>query len=120
MRPALALLLFLAVACGKSEARKETVIPGNVQRGKELIAQNGCNVCHIIPGIEGMQGSLGPDLTGIASRAAISEGKVQNTPANLARFIENPQSLNPQSAMPPARIPPADGQHIAAYLFTLR
>ena len=112
-------LLLLAIACGPAEAKKET-IPGNPQRGKELIAQHGCNVCHAIPGIEGMQGSLGPDLTGVASRPTISNEKVQNTPAKMTQFIQEPASLNPESAMPPIGIPPADAQDMTAYLFTLK
>src|SRR5688572_10606130 len=112
-------LLLLAIACGPSEAQKEA-IPGNARRGKELIAQHGCNVCHLIPGIEGMQGSLGPDLTAVASRPMISNEKVENTPAKMTLFIQNPASLNPESAMPPIGIPPADAQDMTAYLFTLK
>jgi cytochrome c1 len=45
---------------------------------------------------------------------------VQNTPANLRQFIQNPGSLNPQSAMPSIGIPDNDAQDITAFLMTLR
>jgi mono/diheme cytochrome c family protein len=128
MRHLVPLLLFLALACAKTEARKEPPAQpaapaapvANAARGKELMAQHGCNVCHVIPGVDGPRGALGPDLTGVAARPTISEGTVQNTRENLVRFIQQPASLNPNSAMPPLGIAPADAEDMAAYLLTLR
>jgi cytochrome c2 len=120
-RLSLALLLF--VACGRGEAAKTGGAPaaiGDASRGPQLAAQYGCNVCHIIPGVDGPQGSLGPSLQGVGSRPAISMGAVQNTPANLAQFIQNPAALNPQSSMPPMAMPESDAKDIAAYLVTLK
>ena len=120
MKRTLALIL-LAVACNKGEtAAPKEVVPGNAERGRELIAQQGCNVCHVIPGIQGMQGSLGPDLTSVASHPTISNGTVKNTPANMTQFVQNPQSLNPSSSMPAIGLPPGDAQDITAYLYSLR
>ena len=104
------LLLLFAVACGRESH----------ERGRELIAQYGCNTCHSIPGIEGQQGSIGPSLEGIGARATISNGHVRNTPENLAKFIQSPASLNPSSNMPGLNMPSADAEQIAAYLRTLR
>jgi len=112
VRPLLAILL--VVACHPSEKRVD------VDRGRQLIAQYGCNVCHDIPGIAGPHGSIGPTLQGIASRPMISNGVVQNTPANLAQFIQRPASLNPSTSMPGLDIPAADAKEIASYLGTLR
>ena len=88
-------------------------------RGPELIQQYGCTTCHTIPGVEG-HGAIGPELAGIGARPKISNDKVSNTPANLARFIREPASLNPSSSMPALNIPPADAQEIAEYLRTLK
>ncbi len=125
MRIALSLLLLASlVACHRDEAAKSlapaAAAPiGNAERGKALTAQYGCNVCHVVPGIGGPQGSLGPSLAGIGGRPAISFGKVQNTPENLALFVRNPAALNPQSSMPPIGLPDADARDVAAYLLTL-
>jgi cytochrome c len=120
-RIALLVLLTTAVACNRGEAAKNTPPAiGDSSRGPQLAAQYGCNVCHAIPGVDGPQGSLGPSLQGLASRPAISMGAVQNTPANLVRFIQNPAALNPQSSMPPMAIPESDAKDLVAYLLTLK
>lgn len=90
------------------------------ERGRQLVTQYGCNVCHVVPGVAGTQGVIGPSLAGFASRPAFSHGTIPNTPENVARFIVAPASLNPASAMPPLNVPPADAQALAAYLATLR
>ena len=129
-RPALILFLVVGLivwaACNREEASKPPAPAappapiGNAERGRALAAQYGCNVCHAIPGVDGPQGSLGPSLAGIASRPTISFGTVQNTPANLTQFIQEPASLNPQSSMPPIGLVDADARDIAAYLVTLK
>jgi cytochrome c len=126
-RLAFALLLLLAVACNRDESAKalaqaetEAAPIGDAERGKALTAQYGCNVCHVVPGIGGPQGSLGPSLAGLASRPAISFNTVQNTPENLAKYIQNPASLNPQSSMPPIGLTDVEAKDIAAYLLALK
>ena len=119
-------IAFLALACARPEAPAPPPKPaapppiGNAARGKELVGQQGCNVCHAVPGIEGAQGSLAPSLAGVATRPKISENTVVNTPENLAKYVENPQALNPNSAMPALGIPTADAKDIAAFLLTLK
>jgi|SRR6185436_1974251 len=110
--------LLIAVACNRTEARK-SAIPGDPERGRQLIAQYGCNACHTIPGVEGAQGSLGPPLGGILKRPALSRGTVKNTPGNLVKFIQDPAALNPSTSMPSLVMPPGDAQDIAAYLAML-
>lgn len=117
------LLLTIALACRETPVPQQPPPPppvaGDAVRGKQLIAQYACNVCHVVPGTQG-QGALGPSLAGLASRPTISEGTVQNTPANLRKFIQNPSSLNPQTSMPPIGLPDADAQDLTAFLLTLR
>ncbi len=125
-RAAFLVLLTLAIACGNREPRNAAPPPAqsaaaatDVEQGKAAIVQYGCNVCHVIPGIEG-GGALGPSLAGVASRPTISEAAVPNNPANLAQFVQNPASLNPQSSMPPIAVTDAESEAIAAYLMTLK
>ena len=119
------LLTTLVVACNRGETAAPAPPPapppiGDASRGPMLAAQYGCNVCHIIPGVAGPQGSLGPSLQGLASRPGFSQGAVQNTPENLVKFIQDPPSLNPQSSMPPSGVSEADAKDLAAYLLTLK
>jgi cytochrome c2 len=124
----LLVLALLAVACNRHETARSiekaapaaTEAAGNASKGRELINQYGCNVCHAIPGVDGPQGSLGPSLAGVASRPTISQAAVPNNAANLAAFIQNPASLNPQSSMPPIAISSPDLQDVVAYLQTLK
>lgn len=114
-------MIALALACNRAETPAPPSAPvGDAARGKQIMAQYACNVCHIVPGTDGPQGRLGPSLAGVASRPAISNGIVRNTPANLRQFIQNPASLNPKSSMPPIGLPEADAQDITAFLLTLR
>lgn len=118
--------LFAALACHRGETKTAAAQPQppaankSADHGRELAAQYGCNVCHVVPGLEGPQGALAPSLAGFASRPLFSMGKVENNAANVAKFIENPASMNPQSSMPPLGIPTGDARDIAAYLETLK
>lgn len=118
MNRALLLTLILTLACNRAEEPQAPL--GDAARGQQLIGKYACNVCHIVPGTQGPQGRLGPSLAGVASRPAISNGVVRNTPENLRQFIQSPASLNPQSSMPPIPLPDADAQDITAFLLTLR
>ena len=108
--------ILIAVACSKSEQPSAE----DIEKGRQLTGQYGCNVCHQIPSVEGMQGSMGPSLAGVAARPTISNGKVQNTPGNLAKFIQNPPSLNPSSTMPALNMPMDEAKQMAAFLRTLK
>jgi cytochrome c2 len=117
MKNAALLFLFLFVFACKP---KQEVPAGNAERGRQLITQYGCNVCHITPGISGPQGVIGPSLAGVASRPMLSNNAFRNTPETVAKFLQTPASMNPASSMPPLGIGPIDTQDIAAYLAMLK
>jgi cytochrome c len=87
--------------------------------GRAAIRQYGCGNCHTIPGVTGARGIVGPPLTAWARRALIA-GAVPNTPDQLMRWIQDPQSIEPGTAMPDLGVPEATARDIAAYLYTLR
>jgi len=109
--------LLLIAACKRPEAASPTA--GNPSRGKQLIEQYGCSSCHIVPGIEGAKGMVGPSLEHIASRQIIAM-KLANTEPNLTAYIQNPQMTDPQNAMPNLGIKPDEARDIVAYLYTLK
>ncbi|HEX6860760.1 MAG TPA: c-type cytochrome [Caulobacteraceae bacterium] len=92
---------------------------GDPDRGKALIAEVGCGACHQIPGVAGADGLVGPPLGTVGQRTIIA-GVLPNTPENLARWIEAPQSVVPGNAMPNMELSNHDARDIAAYLYTLR
>ena len=68
--------------------------PGNPEEGRKAAANRGlgnCLACHVMPIKEDLQGDVGPDLKGVASRLKESELRLR---------LVNPKLLNPQTAMP--------------------
>jgi sulfur-oxidizing protein SoxX len=99
-------------AYGIAAARAETVRPftvvedtiphsltgrrGDPQRGREVVVSRelgNCLICHRTPvPEEQFQGSIGPDLSGVATR--LSEGQIRLRIVDVSR-------LNPATIMPP-------------------
>src|SRR5207245_9716623 len=107
--------LFVAFAW----ARKEPQFGGDAKRGKQLIDQYGCTACHVIPGVSGPKGMVGPPLEHIGSRTYIA-GKLPNTTDNMSKWLQNPQGMDPGNAMPNLNITPVDSRDITAFLYTLK
>ncbi len=96
-----------------------TVAGGDARRGPALITAFGCANCHAVPGVKGADGNVGPPLTRFGSRTYVA-GMLRNTPANLVRWLREPQSVIPGNAMPNMGITDAQARDIAAYLYTLQ
>ena len=94
-------------------------VDGDKQSGRLLLRQYGCGACHTIPGVADARGNVGPPLTGIAGRAYLA-GILPNTPQNMARWIDSPQSVDPKTVMPDMQVPPQHLRDIVAYLYSLR
>lgn len=126
MRRLLLLCTLVAAACARSESPQPAAAPpppspfADAARGKTLAGQYGCNVCHITPGLEGPQGVLGPSLEGLGTRPKIADGTVDNTPENLAKYIESPRTLYPDGTMPALGMSTDEARDIAAFLLTLK
>jgi cytochrome c2 len=109
-------LIALVIACNRQE---KPLVTGDTNHGKQLINQYGCTACHIIPGIDGPKGMLGPSLEHVATRPIIATS-IPNTPPNMTAYIQNPQLANPQNVMPNLGVKPDEARDIAAYLNTLK
>jgi cytochrome c2 len=88
---------------------------GDPARGHDLIAARSCGACHAIPHVVGASGVIGPPLGGIGRRSIISGG-LSNTPANLARWVRDPEGIEPNSAMPNLALDEDQARDVAAYL----
>ena len=71
-----------------------------VMEGKTLFEGSaGCFACHTISGSKRSRGTRGPDLTHLAGRGHIAAGLIENTQANLRKWIENPDAVKPGNIM---------------------
>lgn len=108
--------LVTALSSTAAAAQPGAADPG---RGAALIRQVGCGSCHIIPGIKGARGLVGPPLDHMSRRIFIA-GLLRNTPENMRRWIMDPQSVVRGNAMPDMGLSPAQAADITAYLATLK
>jgi cytochrome c len=116
----LAAVLFLGLAgCSNAKEEAARLTGGDPDQGAVLIRKYGCQACHLIPGIEGARGMIGPPLNGIAARTYLG-GQLPNTPENMMRWIQDPQGIERGTAMPNVGVSTREARHIAAYLYTLR
>jgi mono/diheme cytochrome c family protein len=96
-----------------------TASGGDAHRGRQVIAAKGCGSCHMIPGVSGANGMVGPPLNWFSRRTYIA-GELPNTPENLVRWVQLPKSVEPATAMPALGLSDQQARDVAAYLYTLR
>ena len=121
-RCAVKVLVMLLMLTGCSQ-----VGPGGDQRltgatakaGRSAIAEVGCGICHVIPGIPGAHGIVGPSLAGFGRRQLIG-GVAPNQPAVLVQWVRDAPSVAPNTGMPEIPLTDAQARDVAAYLLTLR
>lgn len=92
---------------------------GDPERGRHVVQQYACIVCHEIPGIVGASVPVGPPLATMGRRRFIA-GVILNTPDNMVRWLRAPERIVPDGAMPNLGVTERDAADMAAYLETLR
>jgi cytochrome c oxidase subunit 2 len=88
---------------------------GLAERGKELFDENACAACHTIAGTPA-EGTIGPNLTHLASRGTIAALTLENTPRELGRWVRDPQAIKPGAKMPGLDLSDEDFDAIVTYL----
>jgi len=122
---AVATLMTLAAAAACRGNNPERGVAGSVDtggspaRGRAVIEQYDCGSCHTIPGVRGARGLVAPPLFWFSRRTFIA-GELPNTPANLVRWVREPQDVEPKTAMPALGLSDQQARDVAAYLYTLR
>ena len=98
-----------------------TTVPSSelAARGQLAFTSAACAGCHTVRGTDA-NGTLGPDLSDIGSRARIGAETVDNNSHNLMRWIQDPGHDKPGALMPPATISNDDITAIVAYLEGLK
>jgi cytochrome c oxidase subunit II len=92
---------------------------GQAAAGKQLFMSSQCASCHRIAGTQA-QGTVGPDLTHLATRTTIASATIPNTPAQLAAWISNPQAIKPGTRMPDLGLSRGQISQLVAYLESLK
>jgi len=103
----------------RGQSRPPSLATGLAERGRDIFQSRTCIECHAIDGL-GSRGNVGPDLTHFASRATLGAGVADNTPEELDRWLNDPQSLKPGCYMPRMRLTPTEVVDLMAYLEGLR
>jgi cytochrome c oxidase subunit 2 len=97
-----------------------------VRRGEAEFRAKTCVTCHAIAGggstdvLPDPGGRVAPDLTHLAERATLGAGVLAQDPANLARWLRDPQGVKPGSHMPDLHLSDGEVTDLTAYLETLR
>jgi len=88
--------------------------------GAEAFVANGCAGCHTVDGNPTAVGVIGPNLSHFGSRTTLAAGILQNTPENLAAWIQDPQAIKPGNFMTNQHVKPTDVDALVAYLHSLK
>ena len=87
--------------------------------GYQYVTTRECSTCHNISGTPA-SGSVGPDLTHLASRRSLAAGTMPMSRASLYAWIADPQSQKPGTKMPNIGLEPAELHAVVAYLQELK
>ena len=87
--------------------------------GERLFLSLSCVNCHAVAGTAAA-GAFGPDLSHLMSRETLGAGVIANTPANLRRWIRDPQVMKPGNLMPNMQLTDRELDQLHAYLSTLK
>lgn len=87
--------------------------------GQVLFQRMTCVNCHAVSGVS-VTGRSAPDLTHFASRKKLGSGIADNTSANLARWLKNPQNVKPGALMPNPELTDKQIADLTEWLESLR
>jgi cytochrome c oxidase subunit 2 len=99
-----------------SPARQPT--GGPALAGQQMFMADQCASCHRISGTSA-QGTVGPDLSHLATRTTLAAVTIPNLPSDLERWILNPQAIKPGNRMPDLGLSHGQAHDIVAYLESL-
>jgi cytochrome c oxidase subunit 2 len=101
------------------QQRAPAAVGADARRGQQVFMTHACADCHTIGGTSA-RGTVGPDLTHLASRTTLAALTLPNRPDQLANWIRDPQHYKPGNKMPGLGLSPTEVRSVVAYLETLR
>jgi cytochrome c oxidase subunit II len=95
--------------------------PGNDEQkaGQQVFTDKACAACHTVRGTTAA-GTLGPDLTHLASRTYLAAGLLPITRGSIAAWVADPQTIKPGNNMPSVPLTGDELRAVSAYLATLK
>jgi len=90
-----------------------------ISQGEQIFLGSACVYCHTIRGTAA-SGTIGPDLTHLASRQSLAANTVDNSPESLAIWIVSPEKIKPNSLMPGTDFTPDELKALIAFLESLK
>ena len=109
---------FRAWLANMARPRRAPATPA-AARGEQVFLSERCASCHTIRGTSA-HGTIGPDLTHVATRATLAALTIPNTERGLTRWISDPQQIKPGAKMPAVDLSPTELRAVVAYLRSLR
>jgi len=103
-------------------ARQPGVTPSTPDQvaGQQVFLSTACALCHTIDGTLA-HGTVGPNLTHLASRRMIASNWLENNTANLEAWVTHARSLKPSVLMPDMTVFTGDqARQLVAYLQSLK
>jgi len=89
-----------------------------VEAGAHVYATSPCVTCHTVSGVSTQR--VGPDLTHFGSRTTLAGGTLDNTSANLAKWLRDPPALKPGAQTPDLGLSSQQIAELVAYLESLK
>jgi cytochrome c oxidase subunit 2 len=86
--------------------------------GRDIFLRSSCAGCHTVRGTSAA-GTLGPDLTHMASRDTIGAGTLPMQREPLSEFVRDAQDAKPGATMPRTEVTPEELSAIVDYLMGL-
>ena len=102
-------------------AQAPPAVDAAAARGAATFNTMTCVKCHSIRGAGAADDAhFAPDLTHLATRQTLGAGVLPNTPADLTRWLKDPQEIKAGCHMPDAQLTDAQVADLVAYFETLQ
>jgi cytochrome c oxidase subunit II len=109
---------FRSWLAAESQPRSAPSTPQGRQ-GEQVFLSHACSSCHAIRGTDA-DGTVGPDLTHLASRTTLAAVTIPNRIGYLGAWVADPQHVKPGNRMPAVPLGGGQLQHLLVFLESLR
>ena len=100
-------------------ARGARLTGGDPEAGRKRMVMRSCGSCHFIPGVPRAEGTSAPSLAQWSGRKAFLDGRYENTPGNVEKWLDKPSHRKPGTRMPDMSLRPEESRDMTAYLFSI-